>query len=478
MSTAANDPVMTTPGRLPFNTLVMAIVIACSFFMETLDSTVLVTAIPQMAKSFGVRPVDLGLSITAYVLSMAVVTPCSAWIADRFGARTIYACAIVLFTASSVGCGLAHGFWPFIAARAVQGLGGALMSPVGRIVQLRQTSKSDLVRAITIATAPGLVAPVLGPPIGGFITTYFSWPWIFFLNVPIGFIGVFMVLKFCPNTRSDNPKPFDRTGFFLNGFALACLVYGLADLGSSPEWQQPAGLTVLGFVIGAFAIRHGLRAAHPLIPLTTICVRSFRLTSVTAGLLLRLAAFCIPFILPLLFQIGFGLSAFLSGLLFLGHTVGDLAAKAITARVQRTLGFRNVLIYLSIAFAVSLGACALFTAQTPFAVMFAVLFVSGSMRSLLYTALGTLAYADMPREEMGNASVLAAMMLQLNRALGISLIAIVMNVSSVLRGAAMMGIPDFRIGILVVAVLTGISVFWWRTLPVGVGSEVSGHRAG
>ena len=203
MSATQGDNIGTKPGRLPFNTLVVAIVIACSFFMETLDSTVLVTAIPQMAKSFGVRPVELGLSITAYVLSMAVVTPCSAWIADRFGARTVYALAIVVFTASSIACGMAQGFWPFIAARAVQGLGGALMSPVGRIVQLRQTAKSDLVRAITIATAPGLVAPVLGPPIGGFITTYFSWPWIFFLNVPLGFIGVAMVLRFCPNTRSE-----------------------------------------------------------------------------------------------------------------------------------------------------------------------------------------------------------------------------------------------------------------------------------
>ena len=423
------------------------------------------------------RPVDLGLSITAYVVSMAVVTPCSAWIADRFGARTVYALAIVLFTVSSVACGMAHGFWPFIAARAVQGLGGALMSPVGRIVQLRQTQKSDLVRAITIATAPGLVAPVLGPPIGGFITTYFAWPWIFFLNVPIGFIGVFMVLKFCPNTRADIRKPFDRVGFVLNGVALACLVYGLADLGASSAWQVPAALTCVGLVCGVLAIRHARNVEHPLIPLGTMRIKTFRLTAVTAGLLLRLAAFCIPFILPLLFQIGFGMSAFLSGLLFLGHTIGDLSAKSVTARVQRTLGFRNVLIYLSGAFAVSLALCALFTAHTPFALMFVVLFVSGIFRSLLYTALGTLAYADMPREEMGSASVLAAMMLQLNRAFGISLIAIVMNVSAAARGAAAMGVPDFRIGILAVAVLTGASVYWWRQLPVGVGSEVSGHKA-
>src|SRR5262249_28439083 len=155
----------------------------------------------------------------------------------------------------------------------------------------------------------------------------FSWPWIFFLNVPIGFIGVGMVLRFCPNTRSDAPKPFDRVGFFVNGIALACLVYGLADLGSSAQWHLPAVLTAIGFVFGFFAVRHALRASHPLIPLAPIHVRTFRYTSVTAGLLLRLAAFCIPFIMPLLFQVGFGMTAFASGLLFLGHTIGDLMAK-------------------------------------------------------------------------------------------------------------------------------------------------------
>ena len=352
------------------------------------------------------------------------------------------------------------------------------MSPVGRIVQLRQTPKHHLVRAITIATAPGLVAPVLGPPIGGFITTYYTWPWIFFLNIPIGIIGLLMVLRFCPNTRSDNPKPFDRSGFFLNGAALACLVYGLADIGAEAQWQIPVGLTLAGFVLLGFAIRHALVVPHPLIPLNPIRFHTFRITNLVAGPMLRLSAFTIPFVLPLLFQIGFGLTAFASGLLFLGHTVGDLMAKAVTAPVQRIFGFRNVLVVNSAAMAMCFAACALFTASTPFWLMFAVLFVAGILRSLLYTVLGTMAFADMPQAEMGSASVLSAMSLQLTRAFGVSMLVIIMNLSVLMRGAApgQMGIPDFRVGILTIAFFTAASLLWWVRLPAEVGSEISGYK--
>ena len=285
--------------------------------MENLDGTVIATAMPQMARSFGASPVDLNIGMTAYLLALAVFIPISGWLADRFGARRVFAGAIGLFTASSVLCGLSNGLWEFTAARVLQGLGGAMMVPVGRLVVLRTTAKQDLLRSIAYITWPGLAAPILGPPVGGFITTYASWRWIFLLNVPLGLLGVVLAHWLIPNSRSSQKRPFDWIGFILISAACVSLMYGLDLIGRHEIHRLTTGLLlVCSLALGVAAVWHVRRHPHPLIDLSSLRVPTFAVT-IWGGSLFRIAIGATPFLLPLMFQIGFGMNAFTSGLLVL-----------------------------------------------------------------------------------------------------------------------------------------------------------------
>ena len=322
----------------------LPLLVAGAFFMENLDGTVIVTAMPQMAAAFGVRPVDMNIGISAYILTLTVFIPASGWIANRFGARNIFAAAVLIFTLASVLCAASVNLPTFTAARILQGFGGALMVPVGRLVVLRNTAKPDLIKAIATITWPGLVAPILGPPVGGFITTYASWHWIFILNVPLGIAALWLAWRLIPQEAPQKGVPFDALGFVLTGIACFGLMFGL-DLINHPQlsWLVPVLCIIGSLALGALAVRHAKRTEHPLINLWAMRIKSYAVT-IWGGTLFRIAIGAVPFLLPLLFQIGFGLNAFDAGLLVLAVFAGNLVMKPFTSAVLYRFRFRTTLV--------------------------------------------------------------------------------------------------------------------------------------
>ncbi|EWM18165.1 transmembrane efflux protein [Kutzneria sp. 744] len=450
----------------------VAVIVAGSFFMELLDGTVITTALPGIAGSFHVGAVDAGLGVTVYLLTVAVMIPLSGWLSDRFGARPVFCAAIVVFTLASVLCAASQTLWQFVLARVLQGIGGAMMVPVGRTVVLRGAAKADLMAATAIITWPGLIAPVLGPPIGGVITTYASWRWIFLINVPLGvaaLISALLVVRTAERTR----RPFDGLGFALSAVSIACLVYGLDLAGTAgTNWLITAGLLVIGLAVGVVAVRHALRHPTPLVDLSPLRIRTYAATS-SEGSLLRLAINMVPFLLPLLFQVGFGLSAVTSGLLVLTVFAGNLVMKTITTPTVRRFGFRRVLVGNGVLVALSLGACALFGAATPYWLICVVCFLGGAFRSLEFTGINTLAFADVPAESMSAASTLNATITQLATGLGVAVAATVVAVAA---GGHVPTVLDFRLGFVVGAVIALAGALMFLRLDRSDGAVVSAGR--
>src|SRR6202790_2169964 len=462
----------------PRKASLIAILVAGAFFMENLDGTVIATALPQMGQSFHVSPVDLNMGMTAYMLMLAVFIPISGWVADRFGTRTVFASAIVVFTASSILCGLSNGLWEFTASRIVQGIGGAMMVPVGRLVVLRTTEKRNLIHSITYITWPGLVAPVVGPPVGGFITTYASWHWIFFLNVPLGLLAATLAALWVPNSREDHVKPFDWLGFALCGTACVTFMYGLELIGrQNTPWRTTSLFLACGIVLGALAIRHFRRSPAPVINLISLKMKTFAIT-VWGGSLFRIAISVSPFLLPLMFQVGFGLNAFQSGLLMLGLFAGNLGMKTVTTPVLRRFGFRSVLIVNGILTALLMLGCALLTPHTPRFVILAVLFVNGLCRSMQFTSLSTIAFADVPKSQLSSATSFSSMVTQLSMGTGVAAGAIALRFAAALNGnpSGTPSIADFHVAFVLVSILTLLAVIDCFTLEPQAGAEVSGHR--
>ena len=457
---------------------IVALVVSAASFMQSLDSTVITTALPKMAESFHVGPVDLSIGITAYILALATMAPVSGWLAGRLGARSVFASAIAVFVLASVLCGAARGLWPFVAARVLQGIGGSMMLPVGQLILLRATPKADLVRAITLATTPALMAPVVGPPIGGFLTTFVGWPWIFYLNVPLGVAGIACSLLLLPNPVARERPPFDVTGFILNGTAIATLVYGIGELGSAATGRSAAIALVAGLALLAAAIQHARRHPAPLLPLRALHLQTFRAMILTGGSLLRLQVRVIPFVVPLLLQVGFGMSAFVSGSILVAHTAGDVMLKTVTTRTLRLLGFRRTLLVFTVLFALSVAALALITRATPVWAMVALLGVSGAFRSPLFTALSTLAYAELAPVEMAGATALANVIQQVTGAVSIALVALVLNAAVAFRGGqpGTPTIDDFRLVLLLGGLTALLSVLPFARLPPDAGAELSRHK--
>jgi EmrB/QacA subfamily drug resistance transporter len=445
--------------------------------MENLDGTVIATALPQMGKSFHVNPVDLNIGMTAYLLMLAVFIPISGWVADRIGARTVFVSAIAIFTLSSILCGLSEGITAFTVARIIQGIGGAMMVPVGRLVVLRITEKHNLMEAIAYITWPGLVAPVVGPPVGGFITTYFSWHWIFFLNVPLGIIGLALSLLWIPNLKEDKVKPFDWIGFALSSSASVTFMYGMELIGrENATWGPPSFYLIVGSVLGVLAILHFRRAATPLLSLALLKIKSFAIT-IQGGSLFRIAISVSPFLLPLMFQVGFGLDAFQSGILMLGLFVGNLSMKPATTWVLRRFGFRSVLIWNGILTAILMLGCTLLFPQTPRFIILAVLFLNGLCRSMQFTCLSTLAFADVPKPELSAATSFFSMITQMSMGMGVAVGAIALRLAGLLDRNAH-GNPtarEFHIAFLLVSSLALLATVDCFSLDRDAGAAVSGH---
>jgi EmrB/QacA subfamily drug resistance transporter len=453
--------------------------IAGAFFMENLDGTIIATALPQMAKSFHVGAVNLNLGMTAYLITLAVFIPISGWFADRYGARSVFASAIAVFTIASVLCGFSHTLMQFTIMRIVQGIGGAMMVPVGRLIVLRTTPKEDLTKAIAYITWPGLTALVAGPPIGGFITTYFSWHWIFFLNLPIGLIALALTILWIENTRPEGHHPFDWTTFILAGLASTGIVVAMEKLGGgSREWHQPVIILALSLISGALAIVAARRSPNTsFIDLESLKLKSFSL-SVFGASGFRIAVSVLPFLLPLMFQEAFGLNAFASGLYLLALFGGDLSMKSIVIPLLRHFGFRKILIVNGVITAGSMALCALLTPATPPALIAAILFFHGACRSLEFTCMTTLAYTEIPTERMSRANGFLSAVMQLSMGMGVAVGAGTLRLVAHAHGHAVSAplLQDFHVAILCIAVLSLAPVIDALGLPDDAGAATSGHQ--
>jgi EmrB/QacA subfamily drug resistance transporter len=459
--------------------LYVTTLIAGAFFMENLDGTIIATALPQMAKSFHVGAVNLNIGMTAYLLTLAVFIPISGWVADRFGSRTIFASAIAAFTLASLLCGASRTLTEFTLMRILQGMGGAMMVPVGRLIVLRATPKDRLTQAIAYITWPGLTALVIGPPLGGFITTYASWHWIFFLNLPLGIIALVLALLWIENIRTHEEHPFDWLTFLLAGFASTGLVYAMEKLGGEGmHWQAPSIILGLSLLSGALAIVVARRnPATSLIDLESMKLKTYSL-SVYGASAFRIAVSVLPFLLPLMFQIAFGLNAFRSGLYLLALFAGDLSMKAFVIQVLRNFGFRRILIVNGVITSVSMALCATLSPATPDALILAILFFHGACRSMQFTCMTTLAYTEIQPSKMSRANGFLSAVMQLSMGMGVAVGAITLRLVAHAHGhsAAMPQLRDFHAAILFMAVLALGPVFDSLSLPPDAGASTSGHR--
>ncbi len=447
--------------------------------MGQLDSSVVLVALPAMARSFAVRAVDLSPAVTVYVLVQAVLLPVSNWIAERLGARRVFVFALVFFCIASVCCGLSHTFAQFISARVLQGAAAALMIPVARIILLQSTRKEDLISATAISTVPMLVAPTLGPAVGGLITTYASWPWIFFLNIPFGVLAVIAAQRYLPDVPGQPAKTFDGRGFALTAASIVGVLTGLNYMSEATVHWTPAVLLIAGgLVLGVFAVRHLQRHADPIVSLYSIRVRTYSITALSGGALVRMPMRAAAFVLPLLFQFELGYSAFQAGLMLLALNGGDLVLKVITTRTLRRHGFRTVLLASGAAMVVLTAACAWFSVSTPVWLMVVVLAACGMARSLLFTGMSTLSFADVPPAELGSASVLWNMMQQIVNALGVSVAAITLNfvASAFDQPAGYIGHYNCLAALLVTSAIGALALLQFRKLLPDAGAAVSGHR--
>ncbi len=455
---------------------VVPLIVAVALFMENMDSTVIATSLPAIARALGTDPLALKLAVTSYLLALAICIPASGWTADRFGARHVFRVAIGVFVLGSIGCALSRSLEQFVLARIVQGVGGAMMTPVGRLILVRSIDKRLLVHAMSLVTIPALVGPICGPPLGGFITTYASWHWIFIINVPIGLAGLAMATRYIPDVRAERPASFDFVGFILSGLGIGGLAFGLSVMGLE---FLPIGIVAALLGVGAASalayIVYARHKAAPILDLGLLKLPTFR-ASILGGFLFRLGIGALPFLLPLLLQLGFDLTAFQSGLITFTGALGSMFMKAAVAGVLRRLGYRPVLIYNSLLSAAFLAACASFVPGMPFAAMIVILLSGGFFRSLQFTSINTLAYAEIEPQLMSRATTLVSVAQQLSLSTGVAVGALVVETTLRLQHGTIMGAWDFPPAFLAVGALSASAAFVFARLPPDAGAELSGRK--
>jgi len=452
---------------------IVPLIIAVALFMENMDSTVIATSLPAIAADIGTNPLALKLAVTSYLFSLAVFIPASGWTADRFGARTVFRAAIAVFIIGSIGCAMSGSLLDFVIARIVQGMGGAMMTPVGRVVLVRTIAKRDLLNAMAWVTMPALIGPVIGPPVGGFITTYASWHWIFIINVPIGIIGILLATRFIPEVRAEKHEPFDTVGMVLAGLGIAGVAFGFSVLGLNfLPWTVVASLIGGGVIFFSAYLVHARRTPYPALDLALFRIPTFR-ASVVGGFVFRVGIGALPFLLPLLLQVGFGMTPFQSGLITFVSAVGAMSMKMAAAPLLRRLGFRTVLVANAIISAAFLGACAAFTRNTPVWVMLMLLLVGGFFRSLQFTSINTLAYADVEQARVSRATALVSVMQQLAISTGVAFGALAVELTLHVRAQPNLTAADFPPAFIAVAVISAASIFMFARLSPDAGAELA-----
>ncbi len=451
-------------------------IVASAMFMEQLDGTVLATALPAMARSFDADPLHMNIALTSYLLTLAMFIPASGRIADRFGSRSTFRAAIALFTLGSILCAQAPTLWALVAARMLQGAGGAMMSPVGRLVMLRVVSKAELVRSMAWLMIPATIGPIVGPPVGGFIVTYLSWHWIFYINVPIGLAGIALVTIFIDEMKEPARTKFDLRGLFLSGTALACLMFGIevASRGAGSAGIVAALLGV-GATSAALYWFHARRTLRPMLDFRLLHITTFRM-SLLCGSLSRIAVGAMPFLMPMMFQLGFGLSAVNSGLITFVSSIGSLMMRTCAPWFLKQLGFRTVLIWVGALANTLLALSAAFRPDWPLPLIYGVLIANGFFQSLQFMAYNTIAYADVPREDMSAATSFYTTFQQMSLTLGIAVSAAALAASISVTGHAEPMLPDFSVAFLFVAAVSFLAPLLATRLDRQAGAELSGHR--
>lgn len=455
--------------------ILIPLIVACAMFMENMDSTIIATSLPAIALGLGEHPLSLNLALTSYLVGLAMFIPISGWVADRVGARTVFVAAMAVFMAGSLLCALSDALPSFVAAHFLQGIGGAMMVPVGRLVLLKSVPKSELVVALNYLTVPALLGPVIGPALGGLITQYFNWRWIFLINIPISLLGLLLALRFIPNYREDEVPPLDFRGFALSGIGLAGVILGLSTLGRHLLPAEASGSLLVGGALALAAyVWHAHRVAHPLIDMQLLRLPTLR-AGVVGGAFFRIGSGASPFLMPLMFQLGFGMSPFHSGLLTCATAVGAMFMKTFSVGILRRFGFRSVMTGNALLASGGIMVCGLFTQTTPYAVIIVVLFVGGCMRSLQFTCLNAITFADVAKSDLSDASALSSMAQRLSQSVGVVAGALSLQLATSLDHRDSVQAGDFGMAFLAVGLLSTLSMLWLLRLPQNAGAEVSGH---
>ena len=469
---------MAAPRHRMFQNRIVPLIVAVALFMENMDSTIIATALPAIAKDIGTDPLALKLAITSYLLALAIFIPASGWTADHFGARTVFRIAIGIFVIGSLGCALSDSLGNFVVARFVQGVGGAMMSPIARLVLLRSFDKRELVAIMTWVTMPALIGPVLGPPVGGFITTYFSWHWIFILNVPMGILGIYLATRYIPDVKTDEPLPFDFRGFLLAGFGIGGLAFGATTVGLN---YLPGGVVaalMIGGAVSTFAyVIHARHTPAPLLDLSLFSLPTFR-ASVLGGFIFRIGVGALPFLMPLLLQLGFKMSPFRSGLITFCTALGAMSMKAVVPRILRRYGFRPTLILNALISSAFIAACAAFTPGTPVVIIMAVLVVGGFFRSLEFTCINTIAYAEIDSRRMSRATSLVSVGQQLSVSAGVAIGALAVETATRINGSPAITAADFPPAFLLITLVSASATLIFMQLAPDAGEELANRSPG
>lgn len=463
-------------GRAAPNFRIVALIVASAMLMENIDATVLATALPTMARDFGVDAPAMSIALTSYLLSLAIFIPASGKIADRFGSRTVFRSAIFVFVVGSILCAIAPTLLLLVLARLLQGIGGAMMMPVGRLVLMRSVERKDMVSAMSWLLVPALIGPIVGPPFGGFIVTYLDWRWIFYINVPIGIIGMIFVSIYIDEIKTDTSGSFDFVGFVLSGISLGSLLFGFELSSHAGQGSFSIFLIATGLLLGIAYLRHARNHPSPILDFSLMKVPSFG-CSVIAGSLTRITQGAQPFLLPLLFQIGFGLSAATAGQIVISTALGSLFMKPIAKAVFRRIGFRTSLIVNGVIGTIGYGLCAAFRPDWPMPVIFIILVLSAFFMSFQFIAYNTIAYDEISQERMSSATSFYTTFQQLMLSLGICVGALALHGSMGLNGNDEPALGDFSIAFAVVTLISLTATIWNLRFAPNAGEEISGYKA-
>jgi EmrB/QacA subfamily drug resistance transporter len=458
---------------LAIKAFIAPLIVACAMFMESVDANVIVTAIPEMARAFGRDPVTLKVAVTSYVLGLGVFIPICGWVADRFGARTVFRSAIGVFVVGSLLCAASTSLMPFTIARFIQGVGGAMMVPVGRIIIFRSVRRSEFIRAMNYLSVPAMLGPAAGPLLGGFITTYLHWRLIFFINIPIGLAGIYLTNKYIGNAREPHPGPLDWFGFFLSATGGTLFLLGLSLLGGELTSDRTAAImTLAGIVLFGVYLLHSRRVKIPLLDLKFLRVPTFQ-ASVMGGSLFRIGLGAVPFLLPLALQEGLGMTAFKSGSITCASAFGGMFMRSLASRVLHRFGFRQTLMINAALSGIAIAACGLFYPGMPTWVIWTIVLIGGFFPALQFTSLNSMTYAEIESRDVGRATSLGSFIQQVSLGLGVTVAGIALQISHDVQGHARIVWSDFWPAFLVVGFFSFLSIPVTARLARDAGHEIS-----